>query len=102
MKGFPCEDTSCEANQLGTCTAERDDGCEGYAIGDEGAEIDHEYTDEIVCPVCGHEFEDSWEVFISGTYSETEEQCPICGAKFKVTQDIQTTYSTELIKEEQP
>ena len=25
-------------------------------------EIDHEYTDEIVCPYCGYEFSDSFEI----------------------------------------
>lgn len=24
-------------------------------------EIDHEYTDEVVCPFCGYEESDSWE-----------------------------------------
>ena len=42
MKGFPCEDSSCELNIRGTCTAEPIDGCEVYAIGDEGEYEDFE------------------------------------------------------------
>lgn len=107
MFGFDCEDDSCLANIGGICTAGKADGCEGYAIGDEeydedALEIDHEYTGEIVCPACGYEFGDSWESFLDGTHSETEEECPECGAKFKVTQNVEVTYSTELIEEEQP
>ena len=34
-------------------------------------DIDHEYTREIVCPWCGYEFSDSWE--IQG--NDESEQC---------------------------
>lgn len=70
--------------------------------GEEEYEIDHEYTKEIVCPACGYEYEDSWECFSSGTTQESEEECPECGAKFRAVQEIEVTYSTVLIKEEQP
>lgn len=55
-------------------------------------EINHEYTDEIVCPHCGYEFGDSWEFPESGDY-----KCPDCDNKFKFQREIEVTYSTEKI-----
>jgi transcription elongation factor Elf1 len=56
--------------------------------------IDHEYTDEIVCPFCGCEFIDSWE------YSNGDEdigllECGNCGKEFYATRRIDITYSTK-------
>lgn len=57
-------------------------------------EIDHEYTDEIVCPYCGYEFLDSFEIS-----SEEEDlgliECDKCGEQFYASRNIQVTYSTE-------
>jgi len=34
------------------------------------SKIDHEYTNEIVCPWCGYEMSDSWDM---SDYGEDEE-----------------------------
>lgn len=42
------------------------------------SEIDHDNTDEIVCPYCGHWQSDSWEA----SDSSDCEECSECGKKF--------------------
>ena len=59
-------------------------------------EIDHEYTDEIVCPYCGHEFSESYE--FSG--DSGEEECYECGKEFEYHRHIEVTYCTYEITEE--
>lgn len=54
-------------------------------------EIDHEYTDEIVCPYCGHEQSDSWEL----KHNEGEDFCGSCEKKFTYIRDISVSYSTK-------
>ena len=53
-------------------------------------EIDHNYTDEIVCPYCGHEFGDSWEI----DADSGEEECYECGKKFEFYRHIEVSYCT--------
>jgi uncharacterized Zn-finger protein len=58
--------------------------------------LKHECTDEIVCPYCGYEFEDSYE------FGNEEDlgliECD-CGEEFYATMSIEVTYSTkEVIK----
>lgn len=53
------------------------------------SEIDHEYTDEIVCPWCGYEYSDSWECSEYG-----EEECPDCYNPFSYNRDVSVSYST--------
>lgn len=62
-------------------------------------EIDHDYTEEIVCPYCGYEFGDSWEY---ADYTEIKVECGDhinCGEEFIVYPDITVTYTTRKIKE---
>ena len=58
------------------------------------AEFDKEtdYTYHVVCPWCGYEHHDSWEM------SDGEWDCPDCGNKFEMTRDVDVTYCTERIK----
>ena len=58
-------------------------------------EIDCEYTDEIVCPYCGYELGDSYELGESGEYD-----CDKCGKEFEYHQHIEVTYCTYKITEE--
>ncbi|HID0796030.1 TPA: hypothetical protein ACXDAB_003467 [Clostridium botulinum] len=54
-------------------------------------DIDHEYTNEIVCPFCGYEFTDSWE------YGEEDLgliECNECGKSFYTNREVSVTYST--------
>ena len=54
--------------------------------------INHEYTNEIVCPHCGYEFMDSWE-FEQDTKLLS---CVECGKEFRYIRESGiTTYSTE-------
>lgn len=52
------------------------------------SEIDHEYTDEIVCPWCGYKMSDSWEMSDDGEYD-----CD-CGKSFEYTRNYSVDYST--------
>lgn len=53
-------------------------------------EIDHEFTEEVVCPYCGYEFSDSWE------FSDNAEiECDECGETFISERNSEVTYSTQ-------
>ena len=56
--------------------------------------IDHEYTKNIVCPYCGHEDKDSFEV-----EPDNEDlgllECDDCGKHFYATRSITIDYCTE-------
>lgn len=56
-------------------------------------EIEHEYTDELICPYCGHENKTEYD---APDY-ETEE-CNKCGEEFKYDHYIEITYTTYKIK----
>lgn len=53
--------------------------------------IEHQFTDDIVCPYCGEEVGDSWEI---SSDSDTYE-CGGCGKTFYYTRDVTVTYSTD-------
>lgn len=57
----------------------------------EDKEIDHEYTNEVVCPYCGYEHNDSYE------YSEFDDEfeCNGCSEIFIMERNIEITYSTK-------
>lgn len=58
-------------------------------------EYDTEHRDHIVCPYCGYEDLDSWEVdFGLGLDGETEHQCTDCGQTMKAERSCTVTYST--------
>ena len=61
----------------------------------EEKEIEHEYTNEIVCPYCGYECSDSWE-FDSNNNCGTHE-CGDCGEEFEWERNIDIDYSTSKI-----
>ena len=50
---------------------------------------DTEYTIEITCPWCGHEWRDSWEASDIG-----EHKCDNCGNSYSHERDVTVTYST--------
>ena len=60
-----------------------------------GDYIQHYKTELIVCPYCGHEDRDSYEVFddIEGTMENFE--CGECGKSFRVSKYCEITYTTE-------
>jgi transcription elongation factor Elf1 len=58
----------------------------------------HEYTKEIVCPYCGYEFSDSYEIL-----SKEEDlgviECEHCEKEFLASRFINIEYSTKKIKD---
>lgn len=57
-------------------------------------EIDHEYTYNLVCPYCGCEDDDAWEL----SDNEGETYCSRCGKQFAYTRNLIISYSTNKIK----
>lgn len=55
-------------------------------------EIEHECTDEIVCPYCGREQSDSWEYHLNDG-DEIDIECD-CGKTFFATANVSISYST--------
>jgi hypothetical protein len=58
-------------------------------------EIDCSYTDKIVCPHCGYEFQMSYEIF----YNPDDDffrglECEKCKGEFDVERCIEVTYSS--------
>ncbi|MFB4471756.1 hypothetical protein ACDI16_02160 [Oceanobacillus caeni] len=58
---------------------------------EEGTEF--EYEREAICPYCGSEQMDSWELSGDGG-EENETYCGTCGEDFKYVRNIEITYST--------
>ena len=57
-------------------------------------EIDHEFTDNIVCPYCGYARQGDED------YEEHEDECYKCGKAFLVTPDYSVTYTTSKIDDD--
>lgn len=53
--------------------------------------FDHEYTDEVVCPHCGYEFSDSWEM----GDNDDGMDCPDCEKTFSMERIVTCEYSTD-------
>ena len=53
--------------------------------------IDHDYTHDIVCPYCGHEYSDSWE---HNDQDGEEIECQSCDRTFTLSIHTSTTYTT--------
>jgi transcription elongation factor Elf1 len=62
------------------------------------AEIDHEFTKEIVCPYCGYVHSESYE-FGNGA-DDGDDECGKCGKKFSWSRMISVSYSTSKTGEE--
>lgn len=60
-------------------------------------EIEHENTQNIVCPYCGYEDPDSWE--FKGEIDVYEEyECENCENTFEVMMEFQVAYTSRKIK----
>ncbi len=57
-------------------------------------EIDHEYTYNLVCPYCGYEDKDEWEL----SDNEGETFCGRCDEEFAYTRHVSISYSTSKIE----
>jgi len=58
-------------------------------------DIDHEHTQEIVCPHCGHEHCDSYETSKNEDGSSGKMECDECGKVFTWECRVSVTYCTE-------
>ena len=56
--------------------------------------IDCMFTEEIVCPNCGHEFSDSWEY----EDSDSEMYCESCEKEFTYERHVEVTYTSYVRK----
>jgi transposase-like protein len=56
-------------------------------------EIDHEFTKEIVCPHCGYEFEDSYE--LADPDREQQFECNECSKDFLLYTYVSLSYTTK-------
>lgn len=64
------------------------------------SKIDCDYTREVVCPHCGHEQSDSWEInFGIGLEGDAEIQCGECGEDFIASRQAEITYSSKKLPE---
>lgn len=53
-------------------------------------EFDTDYTSEVVCPYCGHQHRDSWELLEDcDTY-----ECVSCEKEFEYQRETEVTYCT--------
>lgn len=57
-------------------------------------EIEHSYTDELVCPYCGYEYSNSWELD-----DDDELVCPECLKIFIYYREITYHYVSAKTKE---
>jgi uncharacterized Zn-finger protein len=53
-------------------------------------ELDTELTDEIICPHCGYEYGDSWELFDD----DGDHDCPECEKTFELVCEAVYYFST--------
>jgi len=54
-------------------------------------EGDTDYTREVICPHCGRECSDSWEMLEGIT------ECSDCGNSYEIERDVEVTYCTRKV-----
>jgi transcription elongation factor Elf1 len=55
--------------------------------------INHVFEDNIVCPYCGYEVEDSWDIDLEDG-NEEELECGDCGKVFNCEKNVRVSYTT--------
>lgn len=58
------------------------------------SDIDTDYTDETVCPYCGHEEQDSWELCPNVGEADGLTECGDCEKTYRWTRNTSVTYNT--------
>lgn len=58
------------------------------------SDFDTDYTDEVVCPHCGHVHTDSWEIFLLASGCVDGCECCECERLFNAVQYVTIQYST--------
>jgi transcription elongation factor Elf1 len=67
------------------------------------SEIDTDYTNQPVCPYCGHEERDAWEIdFGPGLDGDTTTSCGNCGEDYFCSREATIRYTTEKVPPTQP
>jgi DNA-directed RNA polymerase subunit RPC12/RpoP len=56
--------------------------------------LDTWYTDNVVCPWCGHEYEDGSEFFDGVRDTALGHECTECGEQFDVEREFDVHYTT--------
>lgn len=65
----------------------------------DGEDPEEQYgTDNIICPYCGYENEDSWEADESDEHYE----CPNCGSYFSYEREVSVSYYSSPVEKNEP
>ena len=65
----------------------------------DGEDPEEQYgTDNITCPYCGYENEDSWE----SDESDEHYECPNCGSYFSYEREVSISYYSSPIEKNEP
>lgn len=81
-----CHDCPCGWKQSQQCECEHQDD-----------ERDTTLTSAPVCPHCGHEESDAWEINFGGVEGDTEHSCGNCGEDYFVSRQVTYRYTTKPI-----
>lgn len=58
-------------------------------------QIECEQTEYPVCPYCGNEYEDAWELGLTNETPKAEIDCPDCGEQYDVNGEVTIEYTTK-------
>lgn len=62
--------------------------------------IDTEHTDNAICPYCGYEDPDAWDIDLGHQIEgDGETDCPACSRAYSVSRHVTITYTTKKIGE---
>ena len=64
------------------------------------SEIDHEYTNGVICPYCGEEQDDLWDIDGAYTEDETRMDCQDCGKEFASYCHVSHSFTTYEVDKE--
>ena len=56
--------------------------------------IEHEYTQEPICPHCGKQDVNAWELEFDGLDGDCEDSCGYCGGDYTVHRHVSIHYTT--------
>lgn len=57
-------------------------------------QINHSWTEQIVCPHCGYEHEDSWDFYLNADDNSVRLFCYRCDKPFMSDREVEVTYTT--------
>lgn len=67
----------------------------------EAMKIETEYTEEPICPYCGNEESDAWEIdFGIGLDGDTEIYCSDCGKEYHLSRNVIVSYSSKRLNDD--